>query len=201
MDRILAIPALVLCLVLVACPSTASQVTPATVTTLQAEASEGALGPKDLIEVRVYGEEDLTGEYQVESDGTINFPLIGSVPVAGLTPTSASQRIAAMLENGYLRRADVTIRIVEVNSRLVHVLGHVKEPGTFPYAEGMTVVQAVTLAGGLEEGHAANRMTITRQEGDDQEIIRVRFGDVSKGRAENLLIRPGDRVFVPESPI
>ena len=189
--------------VLTACPSK-TQVPPETIPTDPAPVAtiegEGVLGPSDIVEIRVYREDELSGEYQVESNGTINFPLIGSVNVAGLTPTDASKVIDWLLEDGYLKDAEVTIRVVEANSRQVTVLGEVKEPGSFPFTDGMTVVQAAALAGGLDENHAAARTTITRQEGGSQVVIRVPFSEISKGRARNIELLPNDVVFVPESP-
>ena len=93
------------------------------------------------------------------------------------------------------------MRVTEFNSRQVTVLGKVKEPGSFPYTDGMTVVQAIALAGGLEESHAAYRTTITRTEEGEQTVIRVPFGEISKGRADNIVLLPNDTIFVPESPI
>jgi len=201
MKRLPAVLGCLGCLLLLACPSTTTRVSTTPTPVIATSAGEGILGPLDLVEVRVFGEEELTGEYQVEADGTLNFPLIGSVNVSGLTPTQASADLATRLEDGYLNNADVTIRVMEANSRQIVVLGKVKEPGSYPYLDGMTIVQAIAQAGGLDEDHAANRTTITRLEGDHQVIIQVRFGDISKGKAANVFLQPKDQIHVPESPI
>lgn len=204
MDGRLVVAALLAGFVLTACP-TKTQVTTSALPTASPPADvsdgEGVLGPEDVVEIRVYREEELSSEYRVEADGTINFPLIGSVEVAGLTPTEASKIIDWLLEDGYLKDAQVTIRVIEFNSRQITVLGRVKAPGSYPYSDGMTIIQAIALAGGLEEGHAAYRMTITRGEGAQQRVIKVPFGEVSKGRAQNVEMQPSDTVFVPESPL
>jgi protein involved in polysaccharide export with SLBB domain len=204
MDGRLVVVALLASLVLTGCP-TKTQVPPSNLPTAPIPVAvpngEGVLGPEDVVEIRVFREEELSSEYRVEADGTINFPLIGSVEVDGLTPTEASKIIDWLLEDGFLKDAQVTIRVIEFNSRQITVLGRVKAPGSYPYSDGMTIVQAIALAGGLEEGHAAYRMTITRGEGADQLVIKVPFGEVSKGRARNVEMQPSDVVFVPESPI
>ncbi len=212
----LAAAGLLSCLLFTACPRTtqpapvsvpAADETPADPAAPPPQAappaaqSEGILGPSDVVEVRVYREDDLSGEFEVEADGTINFPLVGSVPVAGLSPTAASEILATALEDGFLRDADVTIRVLEYNSRTVDVLGEVEQPGSFPYTDGMTVIQAITLAGGLAETGAANRTTITRTQNGQQVVVPVPLGDILKGRADNVPLLPQDRVFVPKSPI
>ncbi len=203
MEGRLVVAALLVGFVLTACP-TKTQVPPETLPaetpTVVTPEGEGVLGPSDIVEIRVFREEELSGEYQVESNGTINFPLIGSVDVAGLTPTDASKVIDWLLEDGYLKDAQVTIRVIEANSRQITVLGEVEEPGSFPFTDGMTVVQAVALAGGLSENHAASRTTITREEGGEQVVLRVPFSEISKGRAPNIELQPSDVIFVPESP-
>ncbi len=204
MDGRLVVVALLVGLALTGCP-TKTQVPPSNLPTAPAPVAvpdgEGVLGPEDVVEIRVYREEELSSEYRVEADGTINFPLIGSVEVAGLTPTEASKTIDWLLEDGFLKDAQVTIRVIEFNSRQITVLGRVKVPGSYPYSDGMTVVQAIALAGGLEEGHAAYRTTITRGEGGTQAVIRVPFSEISKGRAPNVEVQPSDVIFVPESPL
>ncbi len=202
------------CLLLAACPRTAPPGTSGraagtppsaedeTATPVAPPSSgEGVLGATDVIEVRVFREVDLSGEYEVEADGSINFPLVGSVAVAGLSPTEASTAIEAKLEEGFLRDASVTIRVLEYNSRQIHVFGEVQQPGSYPYADGMSIIQAIALAGGLTENHAANRTTVTRTEGGDQVVVQVPFGDISQGRAVNVPLHPEDVVVVPRSPI
>jgi protein involved in polysaccharide export with SLBB domain len=206
----LAAAALLSCLLFAACPRT-TQPGPATLPTADdplattapapANQGEGVLGPTDVIEIRVFREDDLTGEYEVEADGTINFPLVGSVAIAGLSPTAASEVLAQALEQGYLREANVTIRVLEYNSRQVDVLGEVQQPGSFPYSDGMTIIQAITLAGGLAETGAPNRTTVTRTVDGQQVVIQVPLGDIQQGRATNVPLLPEDLVFVPKSPI
>ena len=195
---------LLCCLLPAACPSTMQRVTTVTLVPEAAPApaqEEGVLGPTDVIEIRVFREDDLSGEYEVEANGTVNFPLVGSVPMAGLSPTDASAELTRLLEDGFLRDANVTIRVLEYNSRQVHVLGEVKQPGSFPYSDGMTIVQAITLAGGLADTGAPNRTTVTRMDADEQLVLQVPFGDISQGRAPNVPLLPEDLVFVPRSPI
>jgi polysaccharide export outer membrane protein len=157
------------------------------------------LGPGDVFEVRVYQELELSGAYRVGPQGDIVFPLCGRVAVGGLTANAAADRLRACLADGYIRNAQVSVIVKEYNSKKVFVFGEVQKPGTFVYEDGMTVIQAVTLAGGFTKTASQNSTSLTRQV-DGQEVkIRVAVQDIALGKAPNLALKPGDIVFVPES--
>lgn len=157
------------------------------------------LGPDDVIDVRVYQEKELSGLHRVGADGTISYPMVGTVKVAGLTPGALTEILTGRLKNGFLRNPQVSVFVKEFNSKKVFVLGEVRKPGTFRYEDRMTIVQAVTLAGGLKALAAKDRLILTRViEGAEQKFI-VPFKEISQGTTKNVLLRPGDIVFVPES--
>lgn len=157
------------------------------------------LGPGDVVEVRVYEETDLTGLYRVGPDGGFTFPLVGPVTVAGQTPNALAATLTERLKDGYLRDPQVSVFVKEFNSKKIFVLGEVARPGTFTYDDQMTIVQAVTLAGGLKTLAAANRLRLTRVVDGQEQQYEVPFEDISSGRAPNVSLRPCDIVFVPES--
>jgi polysaccharide export outer membrane protein len=161
-------------------------------------ATDAAVGPGDLFDERVYGEPSLSANYEVAGDGTINFPLIGSVMVQGRTPPQIEKDIQARLAEGYLRRPSVSVRVTEYRSRRVSVFGQVRAPGTFPYSENMSIVEAITRAGGFTALAKKNAVRITRRSGPAAESINVAVEDIGQGQAPNFLLRPGDVVFVPE---
>lgn len=158
-----------------------------------------ALGPGDVFEVRVFQEPDLTGAYRVAADGSIDFPHCGRVQVKGLTAEGAGDAITACLKPRFYKNPQVTIYIREFNSKKVFVFGEVQKPGTFPYEDGMSVVQAVTLAGGFTRLAAKNSCTVTRVIDGAEKRIKVPVEDVGAGRAPNFALQPGDILFVPES--
>ncbi len=168
---------------------------------LRGGAAAGVLGSLDLVWVRVYDEPQLSDEYQVEADGTLDVPLIGPIAVAGLTPRQAADRIELALADGIIRRPVVTVMVKESRSRQVFVLGEVQSPGSLLYVDGMTVVQAIAMAGGLTDEAAGNRTRLTRIGGGDTETVRVPFADISQGRAPNVPLQPDDVITVPSSPI
>ena len=105
-----------------------------------------SLGPGDVFDVRIFGENDLSGRYRVGGEGAIEFPLIGALKVAGLAPAEVGALIARRLRDGILRSPQVSIFVVEQVSKKVHILGQVAKPGTFAYAPGMNIVEAITQA-------------------------------------------------------
>jgi len=156
------------------------------------------LGPGDVFDVRVYDEPQLTGTYRVAANGSISFPLIGEVKVAGQGPPEVGKLLQAKLAEGHLRNPQVSIFVKEYNSKKVSVLGQVTHPGTFPYTESMTLIQAVTLAGGPTPIAAKDDTIITRADAQRTQRINVHFEAISEGHERDLCLRPGDVVFVPE---
>ena len=161
-------------------------------------ASDSGVGPGDLFDVRVFGQQDLSATYQVAQDGTINFPLIGTIAVDGKTATEIEQDIQTRLADGYLKNPSVSVRVTEYRSKKVSVFGQVRSPGTFPFSENMSVVEAISRAGGFTGMAKKNSVRITRHEEGTTRRIQVAVEDIGQGRAPNFLLRPGDVVFVPE---
>lgn len=162
--------------------------------------SRPILGSGDVIEVRVFGEDDLSGEHQVSSSGTIRLPLVGEMRVEGLTADDLTERIAAAYNAKYLKDAQVTVLVKKMISRQVFVLGQVKNPGPIPYEGRMTVIAAIARAGGITQLGDANRAVISREKEGKTKRMRASIADISRGNAPNVEVLPGDIIFVPESP-
>jgi polysaccharide biosynthesis/export protein len=129
------------------------------------------LGPNDVVRVQVFGEEDLTVESKVGGDGTINFPLLGSVPIAGKTVNELQEYLAVRLAEGYVRSPKVTVLMVRY--RNFYVYGEVKLPGGYPYEAGLTVQKAVSLAGGFTEKAETRKIAVTRMVGDRTDTVAL----------------------------
>jgi protein involved in polysaccharide export with SLBB domain len=158
-----------------------------------------SLGQGDVIEVRVYQEPELSGVYQVGAEGDVVFPLCQRVVVGGLTPNAAAERIRGCLREGFMRDPQVTVLVKEYNSKKVFVFGEVQKPGTFVYEDGMSVVQAVTVAGGFTKTAARNSTSVTRRVNGQEVKVKVNVQDIALGKAPNFTLEPGDIVYVPES--
>jgi protein involved in polysaccharide export with SLBB domain len=157
------------------------------------------LGPGDVIEVRVYREQEISGLYQVGSEGDVVFPLCQRVVVTGLTPNGAADKFRECLASGFMRDPQVTVVVREYNSKKVFVFGEVQKPGTFTYQDGMTIVQAVTLAGGFTRTAAQNSTSVTRRVKGQEVKMKLNVQDIALGKASNFKLEPGDIVYVPES--
>ncbi len=163
------------------------------------EVGASTLGPGDVIEVRVYREQELSGVYQVGSEGDVVFPLCQRVVVTGLTPNGAADKLRDCLAAGFMRDPQVSVLVREYNSKKVFVFGEVQKPGTFTFQDGMSVVQAVTIAGGFTRTASQNSTSVTRRIRGQEVKVKVNVQDIALGKAPNFTLEPGDIVYVPES--
>jgi len=157
------------------------------------------LGPGDVFTVRIYGEDELSGSHQVAPDGTIDFPLLGSVDVNGLEPPDVADEVQRLLkERNLLRDPHVSVYVERYVSKRVSVVGAVANPGTFVLEPGMTVVEAISMAGGFSSLADRDGTVVTRRVGTEIVRYRVPVAKVSKGQAKDIEVAAGDIVFVPE---
>jgi protein involved in polysaccharide export with SLBB domain len=156
-------------------------------------------GAGDIFEVRVLGEKDLSAKYQVGPDGKVLFPFIGSLTVAGKEADQIALEIADKLKEGqYLTNPQVSVILEQSNSKRVSILGAVAKPGTLPIVPGMTVVQAVSTAGGFTNLASKDDTVVTRRVNGELQRYRIPVSDIARGQAEDFPLRAGDIVFVPE---
>jgi len=161
--------------------------------------NDSSLGAGDVFDIRVFGEQELSASYRVSEDGTIDFPLIGRIQVAGLEPPQTADLLRDRLRDGhFLHDPQVSVFVREYNSKRVSVMGAVARPGTFPMSSGLTVVQAISLAGGFTPLAMRSGPTITRRENGRARSFRVPVDDIVQGAAEDVLLQAGDIVYVPE---
>ena len=157
------------------------------------------LGSGDVFEVKVYDEEELCGIHRVSSAGSIDFPLIGRMQIDGLTSADTAELIRRKLAESMLRDPQVSVFIKEYNSKKISVFGEVSKSGTFKFDDGMTVIQAVSMAGGFTKMAAKDETNVTRLVEGDEEKYPVPVEAIAQGRAKNFFLQPGDIVYVPES--
>lgn len=149
------------------------------------DAVEGyRLATGDRVAISVYGEDDLSIDTYLSDRGTISYPFLGEVEVSGLTIGGLEDLITRQLKGDYLINPRVSVRILEY--RKFFVTGQVQKPGGYPYHPGMTVQQAVSLAGGFTERASRNKINVVR----DNTSTRAQLNDA---------VRAGDTITVEES--
>ncbi len=160
------------------------------------------IGPADLLEITVYQEGDLERKVRVAPDGTITLPLAGSVKVGGLDTAGAENAITEKLRR-YLMAPQVSVFIKEYGAKLVYILGEVKHPGSYPLPSEtpMSVLEAVTLAGGFTAYAAMDRPRVIRSIDGRHENHFIEISKITKDgdRTKDMLLKPNDVIFIPES--
>lgn len=144
------------------------------------------LGSGDRLKVTVFGEADLSGEFQVDGSGNISFPLIGQVAAKGLSIRQMEQRFADKLKSGYLVDPRITVEVL--NYRPFYILGEVNKPGKYEYVNGITLYNAVAMAGGYTYRARQNQAQVTR--GTPETVI--------DGAEHAMIILPGDIINIRE---
>lgn len=145
------------------------------------------LGPGDRVKVTVFGHDDLSGEFEIDGTGRISLPLIQQVAAIGVTAAELETTITDALKPDYLKNPRVSVEVL--NYRPFYILGEVKLPGSYPYVNGMTVINAVALAGGYTYRARENKVA----------IIRATDAERAEQPANHdTAVLPGDVVMVPE---
>lgn len=172
-------------------------VQPANPAKASAVPSDYAVGPGDVLEISVWKEEGLTKDALVRPDGGLTFPLVGEVQAGGKTVDQINQEIVKGL-SGYLSEPAVSVAVKLVNQKFF-VVGKVNKPGEFLSPERVSVMQALSMAGGLNPFADDDDIRIIRREGDQTISFTFDYGAVAKGEDmdQNIQLRRGDVVVVP----
>jgi len=162
------------------------------------------LGMGDMVRITVFRNPDLTTEARISERGTVLFPMIGEIQLAGLTPSQAGKRIAERLNQGrYVVNPEVTVSMMQVNSRQVSVLGNVNKPGRYPLdSQTAHLTDLIAVAGGLSPTGSDQVTVVTTRDNktSKREVDLAAIfngGDVS----QNIDLQPGDTVYVHKAPM
>jgi len=137
------------------------------------------LGPGDKIEIKVYGQDELTVEVLLSNSGVINYPFLGEIKVTGLSVSQVETLITKGLKGDYLITPNVSAQVTEYRQFYIH--GEVKKPGGYPYQPGMTINQAVAVAGGLTERASKEKVFLFREIDKNQQLSATLSTKVSAG--------------------
>ena len=160
---------------------------------------EYKIGPQDLLEIAVFGLDEMNKTVRVSEDGNITLPLLGEIEVKDLTKSQLEQRLARLLEEKYLQNPQVTIFIREYQSKRVSILGAVSEPGRYELLGRQTLLHMIAQAGGMTNEAGDEIIVVHEKEDGTSKSLRISIDDlVLKGDPSlNIPLEPGDIVNIP----
>jgi polysaccharide biosynthesis/export protein VpsN len=169
------------------------------VTYLPPPSEKTVVGPGDIFTMQIVSEKDLPAEYQVASDGTVDLPYVQTVQVMGLEPQEIARVIRQkLIDRKVLTDPIVVVQVKEYHSRTVILLGQVAKPGSFPLTPGLTLMQALSLAGGLTQIGNDNNVTLTRKMTEGTKTVTISVGAITDGKSPDVPLQAGDRIYVHE---
>ncbi len=156
------------------------------------------IGTDDVLSIVYWKDKDMSADAKVRPDGRIALPLINEVQAAGLTPEQLHKNLTEESKK-YMEDANITVVVREINSRKAFITGEVNKPGPYPLTAPTTVMQLISMAGGLRDYADAKKIMIMRSENGRQISLAFNYKDVASGKKlqQNIELKPGDTVVVP----
>jgi len=156
------------------------------------------IGAQDVLDVSVWKEPELSREIPVRPDGKISLPLLNDVMAAGLTPEQLAGQLTSGL-NKYMTNPQVTVIVTQINSKRIYILGEVARAGSYMLLPEMTVLQALSNAGGFTPYANLKNIYVLRQESGKQTKLFFNYKEVISGKstAQNVALKSGDTIVVP----
>jgi polysaccharide export outer membrane protein len=171
------------------------------------------VGPQDVLTITVYGQNDLNGQFRVDTDGTFTFPLLGRVKAAELTVRQLEGEMARLLKE-FVKAPMVSVAVGQYKSRRLFIVGEVRSPGPYVLTGNMSLIEAIALAGSAlptSSGEAlivrgsANGPTLAAPmppSGDKPDVTRVDLDALQRGHLDqNIALQDGDTIFIPRADI
>jgi len=182
-----------------ACATVISSDWQSILSTCPTSAELGKFSPWDRLEIRVYGQPDLSGEYEVSPRGTISFPLLGELEVAGRRCDEIEVIVREGLMRDYLRDPSVVCINREVSKTAVTVDGQVQKPGIVEFRPGLMLTDVIAQSGGPTNRAQTKAVVIVRKSHQQSESVTVPYQNILEGKAANVCMHPADLVYIPLS--
>ena len=176
----------------------------------QSQPTNYVVGPQDVLTITSFDQEDLSGKYQVDADGTFTFPLVGRVKAGGLTLRELEAELKRLLKEGFFKDPQIAVAVETYKSQKVHIVGEVRNPGSYPLTGDMNLIEAIARAGSTlptasgealivrSKGQAAPGPVMPNAENTD--VTNVDLKELQSGAfSKNVLLRDGDTIFVPRA--
>jgi polysaccharide export outer membrane protein len=169
------------------------------------------IGPEDVLTITSFDQEDITGKYQVDADGTFSFPLIGRVHAGGLTLRQLQAELVKRLKEGFFKDPQIGVAVEQYRSQKFHIVGDVRTPGTYPLTGDMNLMEALARAGSATPTAAGEVLIVraktqdaadgpTLPNRDDVDVTTIELKALQSGRlAQKFALRDGDTIVVPRA--
>lgn len=156
------------------------------------------IGAQDVLDINVWKEPDVSRVVPVRPDGKISLPLLNDVQAAGLTPDQLAAKVTEDLKK-FVTSPQVTVIVTAINSQRIYILGEVTRPGAFPLLPGMTVLQALSSAGGFTQFAKVKGIFVRRLQDGKESKYLFNYKDVINGKRpeQDILLKAGDTIVVP----
>jgi polysaccharide export outer membrane protein len=157
-----------------------------------------SIAPEDVLTIDVWKEPEISRTVPVRRDGKISLPLLNDLQAAGLTPTQLGSEIVARLR-ATIVHPQVTVIVAQMSSLRIYILGQVTRAGAYPLVPDMTVMQALSIAGGFTPYANLKKIYVMRSENGASKIFPMNYKQVISGRKpqQNIPLKPGDTIVVP----
>jgi len=162
-------------------------------------AANYVIGPDDVLSVLFWKDKEMSYDVVVRPDGKISLPLVNDIQAGGLTPSQVRDNVNALARR-YMEEPGVTVMVKQINSRKLFITGQVEKPGPYPMSGPTTVLQLISMAGGLKEFTDGKRILIMRTKDGKQTGRLFNYRQVTSGKhlEQNIELQPGDTVVVPQ---
>lgn len=177
----------------------------------QSQPTDYVVGPQDVLNITSFDQQDLTNKYPVDSDGTFTFPLIGRVKAGGLTLRELEAELKRLLKDGFFKDPQLSVGVEQYRSQKVHIVGEVRNPGTYSLAGDMSLIEAVARAGSTLPSASGEALVVRAKSGqatsgpvlpngDNTEVTTIDLKQLQSGAlSQNVALRDGDTIFVPRA--
>ena len=179
---------------------------------LAAQVHNYIVGPQDVLMITLFDQQELSGKFTVEADGTFTFPLIGRVTAGGKTLRGLEDDLRKKLADGFFKNPQVSVGVESYRSQRIFVVGEVRSPSTYPLTGNMTLIEALARAGSITEDATGEALIVRARQGaevsgpvlpdqtEGAEVIRVDLKDLQSGKlSQNVQLQDNDTIFVPRA--
>ena len=178
---------------------------------VHAQSSDYVIGPQDILTINSFDQEDLSGKYPVDADGTFTFPLVGRIKAGGLTLRELEGELKRLLKDGFFNNPQLSVGVELYRSQKIHVVGEIRNPGTYPLTGDMNLIEAIARAGSTLPSASGEALIVRARAGQSSagpqlpgtesvDVTTVDLKELQSGAlSQNVALRDGDTIFVPRA--